>query len=113
MSKSNVLQLLLYRYCRNKSHNQPGQCLSSSTIFRRVMVILNIDVLVPGDQVGKVLGSVNADNAKAEEATSNAAQQANAAPRPVMNQQVAPKAASRASWIHFVAFLLHVEHTLF
>lgn len=60
------------------------------------MVILNIEVLVPGHEVGRVLGNVNSDNAKSEESTS-APTSASNEPRPVMNQQVASRAAPRAS----------------
>ncbi|XP_058805155.1 replication protein A 70 kDa DNA-binding subunit-like [Phymastichus coffea] len=66
---------------------------------RRVMVILNIDVLVPGNEVGKVLGSISVDNTRTEEAGSNTALQASAAPqsKPVINNQVALKTAPRAN----------------
>ncbi|KAJ8672835.1 hypothetical protein QAD02_004095 [Eretmocerus hayati] len=65
---------------------------------RRVMVILNIEVLTPGHEVGRVLGSVNSDSKKAEETpaapvvtngnarpTNNAAPMPRPVPRPAAN----------------------------
>lgn len=59
---------------------------------RRVMVILNIEVLVPGEEVGRVLGSVNADNARSEETSTS-----NGESRPKVNQQKAPKPTPQAN----------------
>ncbi|XP_014209372.1 replication protein A 70 kDa DNA-binding subunit-like [Copidosoma floridanum] len=65
---------------------------------RRVMVILNIEVLVPGNEVGVVLGDVNSENAKSEEVANHAANKPNVvsqkpaapapAPKPTQNNNL-------------------------
>ena len=59
------------------------------------MVILNIDVLVPGHEVGRVLGNVNANNQKPEEAGSSGMANSGARAAPVAQQPAAARPAAR------------------
>lgn len=64
------------------------------------MVILNIEVLVPGHEVGRVLGNVNADTARNEEAAGSTLAAGNARPAAIQ-QPAARPAPPRPSKICF------------
>jgi hypothetical protein len=68
------------------------------------MVILNIEVLVPGNEVGKVLGSVNTDSERSEETANNAGS------RPMGNQQKEPKTALPPSKIYTLRCIYLIKY---
>lgn len=62
------------------------------------MVILSIEVLVPGNVVGKFLGDNNATNPKPEETTPQVNNNVNNAPRPmVTSAPPAPRPIARSN----------------
>ena len=74
------------------------------------MVILNIEVLVPGDQVGKVLGSVSGESGKPEEVATSGPANTNGNSRP-MNQQPASRPAPKASK-SYMKYYIRICHQL-
>ncbi|XP_014215325.1 replication protein A 70 kDa DNA-binding subunit [Copidosoma floridanum] len=58
---------------------------------RRVMVILNIEVLVPGNEVGVVLGDINSENAKSEEVADPVVNKTKTAPQKSVAPAPVPK----------------------